>query len=53
MDKEQLKKDAQVFIAGMREEAASIGRITAAVWVAVLIMMAIFNIYSLFTGGLQ
>ena len=53
MDKEQLKKDLQDIANGMKEEAKSIGRITAAVWVAVLIMMAIFNIYSLFTGGLQ
>ncbi len=44
MDKEQLKKDLQDFRKGMTEEAASIGRITAAVMVAVVVMMAIFNV---------
>ncbi|MDA8338674.1 MAG: hypothetical protein M0Z70_05175 [Nitrospiraceae bacterium] len=44
MDREQLRKDAQVFIAGMKEEAGSIGRITVAVWIAVFVMMAIFNV---------
>lgn len=53
MDKEQLKKDLTFMSGIMKSEAASIGRITAAVWVAVLVMMAIFTIYDMITGGLQ
>jgi hypothetical protein len=52
MDREQLKKDLKFIAEGMKQEARSIGRITAAVWVAVLVMMAIFNIIEVI-GGLQ
>ena len=53
MDKEQLRKDLKFIAEGMKEEAMSIGRITAAVWVAVVVMMLVFNIYDVITGGLQ
>jgi hypothetical protein len=52
MDKEQLRKDLKFIAEGMKQEALSIGRITIAVWVAVFVMMLIFNIIEVI-GGLQ
>ena len=49
MDREQLKKDLQFIANGMKDEAKSIGRITAAVWVVVLLMMLVINIYDVIT----
>ena len=49
MDREQLKKDLAFMLSVAKQEAASIGRITVAVWIVVLLMMLVINIYDVIT----